>query len=108
MADRQFVETSKTVAERVLVARERAAKRLTGTPWRTNAEIPSSVLHAAYRPSAEAMKPTASCLDSGTLSARGLDRVVRVAWTLADLADKDSPEEEETTAALSFWLGVES
>ncbi|MEV5503237.1 YifB family Mg chelatase-like AAA ATPase [Nonomuraea fuscirosea] len=108
LADRQFVETSETVAERVLVARERAAKRLAGTPWRSNAEIPSSVLHADYRPSAEAMHPMTSCLDSGTLTARGLDRVVRVAWTLADLADKDVPSQDETNAALSFWLGVES
>ncbi|MET9249388.1 YifB family Mg chelatase-like AAA ATPase [Nonomuraea sp. NPDC003709] len=108
LADRQFVETSKTVAKRVLLARERAAKRLTGTPWRTNAEIPSSLLHSDYRPSNEAMKPMTSCLDSGTLTARGLDRVVRVAWTLADLADKDTPEEDETNAALSFWLGVKS
>ncbi|MFI7134216.1 YifB family Mg chelatase-like AAA ATPase [Nonomuraea sp. NPDC050153] len=108
LADRQFVETSKTVAERVLIARERAAKRLVGTPWRTNAEIPSSLLHSDYRPSNDAMKPTTSCLDSGTLTARGLDRVVRVAWTLADLANKDTPEQDETNAALSFWLGVKS
>jgi len=106
LADRQFVESSKTVAERVLAARERAADRLAETPWRTNAEIPSSVLHADYRPSDAAMKPMTSCLDSGSLTARGLDRAVRVAWTLADLAGKDRPEEDETTAALSFWLGV--
>ncbi|WP_188190794.1 YifB family Mg chelatase-like AAA ATPase [Nonomuraea sp. SYSU D8015] len=108
MADRQFTESSATVAERVLAARERAAKRLAGTPWRTNAEIPSSFLHSDYRPSPEAMKPMTSCLDSGTLTARGLDRAVRVSWTLADLADKDRPEEDETTAALHFWLGVTS
>ncbi|MFC4013048.1 YifB family Mg chelatase-like AAA ATPase [Nonomuraea purpurea] len=108
LADRQFVETSKTVAERVLVARERAAKRLAGTLWRTNAEIPSSVLHADYRPSETAMRPMTSCLDSGTLTARGLDRVVRVAWTLADLANKDAPDQDDTNAALSFWLGVNS
>ncbi|PZG18647.1 YifB family Mg chelatase-like AAA ATPase [Nonomuraea aridisoli] len=108
LADRQFVETSKTVAERVLVARERAAKRLAGTPWRLNAEIPSAALHADYRPPPAAMRPMTSCLDSGTLTARGLDRVVRVAWTLADLAGKDSPGEDETNAALSFWLGVRS
>ncbi|MEV0378879.1 YifB family Mg chelatase-like AAA ATPase [Nonomuraea sp. NPDC050643] len=108
LADRQFVETSKTVAERVLIARERAAKRLAGTPWRTNAEIPASVLNTDYRPSSAAMQPMTSCLDSGTLTARGLDRVVRVAWTLADLANKDSPEQDETNAALSFWLGVKS
>jgi magnesium chelatase family protein len=108
MADRQFTEPSATVAQRVLCARERAAKRLAGTPWRTNAEIPSSVLHSDYRPSPEAMKPMTSCLDSGTLTARGLDRVVRVSWTLADLADKDRPEADETTAALHSWLGVTS
>ncbi|MFG2073503.1 YifB family Mg chelatase-like AAA ATPase [Nonomuraea maritima] len=106
LADRQFVETSETVAERVLLARDRAAKRLAGTPWRLNAEIPSAVLHSDYRPPAAAMQPMTSCLDSGTLTARGLDRVVRVAWTLADLAGKDSPGQEETHTALGFWLGV--
>ncbi|MEV0617881.1 YifB family Mg chelatase-like AAA ATPase [Nonomuraea sp. NPDC050404] len=106
LADRQFVETSKTVAERVLMARERAAKRLAGTQWRSNAEIPSSVLHSDYRPSAEAMRPMTACLDSGALTARGLDRAVRVAWTLADLSDKDAPGQDETNTALSFWLGV--
>lgn len=106
MADRQFVETSGTVAERVLLARQRAAVRFEGTPWRTNAEIPSSALHARYRPSEAAMKPITTCLDSGTLSARGLDRVVRVAWTLADLAGKDRPDETETSAALALWLGM--
>ncbi|TYB67279.1 YifB family Mg chelatase-like AAA ATPase [Nonomuraea sp. PA05] len=106
LADRQFVETSATVAERVLVARERAAKRLAGTQWRSNAEIPSSVLHADFRPPDEAMQPMTACLDTGSLTARGLDRVVRVAWTLADLADKDTPGQDETNAALGFWLGV--
>ncbi|NUW46705.1 YifB family Mg chelatase-like AAA ATPase [Nonomuraea rhodomycinica] len=108
MADRQFVESSKTVATRVIAARERAAARLSGTPWRTNAEIPSSALHADYRPSDEAMKQVSSCLDSGTLSARGLDRVVRVAWTLADLAGKPKPGPDETGTALALWMGLNS
>ncbi|MFB9468174.1 YifB family Mg chelatase-like AAA ATPase [Nonomuraea salmonea] len=108
LADRQFVEDSKTVAERVLAARERAAARLAGTQWRSNAEIPSAVLHADFRPSAEAMRPMTACLDSGTLTARGLDRVVRVAWTLADLAAKDAPGQDETNTALGFWLGTHS
>ncbi|MFB4293960.1 YifB family Mg chelatase-like AAA ATPase [Nonomuraea sp. ATR24] len=106
LADRQFVESSRTVAQRVLLARERAAKRFADTPWRTNAEIPSSSLHADYRPADAAMRPITSCLDSGTLSARGLDRVIRVAWTLADLAGKDRPDEDETSAALALWLGL--
>lgn len=106
LADRKFAESSAVVAERVRLARERCAKRLSGTPWRCNAEIPSSALHGRFRPSAAAMKPLTACLDSGALSARGLDRIVRVAWTLADLAGKNEPEAEETSAALAMWLGA--
>ncbi|GGO70618.1 YifB family Mg chelatase-like AAA ATPase [Nonomuraea cavernae] len=106
MADRQFVESSETVALRVLMARERAAKRLSATPWRTNAEIPSAALHADLRPSTQAMRPLTACLDSGALSARGLDRVLRVAWTLADLAGHDQPRQDETSTALALWLGT--
>ena len=42
------------------------------------------------------------------ISARGLDRVLRVAWTLADLADKQRPGplRSETCSALGLWLGV--
>ncbi|PZG22460.1 Mg chelatase-like protein [Spongiactinospora gelatinilytica] len=106
MADRRFAEPSGVVRERVLQARERAAKRLGGTPWRTNSEIPASALHGDLRPPEEAMRPLTACIDNGSLSARGLDRVTRVAWTLADLAGKEHPGAEETSAALALWLGV--
>jgi magnesium chelatase family protein len=105
LADRRFIESSKVVAERVLLARERAAKRLAGTPWRCNAEIPTSVLHGEYRPPEGAMASLDRCLDTGELSARGLDRTLRVAWTLADLAGKDRPGVQETDSALGMWLG---
>ncbi|MGW5266723.1 YifB family Mg chelatase-like AAA ATPase [Microbispora sp. NPDC004025] len=107
LADRHFVETSATVAERVRLARERAARRLSGTPWRTNAEVSSSALHRDLRLPDAAMAPLHRGLDVGTLSARGLDRVLRVSWTLADLAGKDRPGQTETSAALALWLGVD-
>ncbi|GAB3150011.1 YifB family Mg chelatase-like AAA ATPase [Microbispora hainanensis] len=107
LADRHFVETSATVAERVRLARERAAKRLAGTPWRTNAEVSSSALHRDFRLSGAAMAPLHRGLDVGTLSARGLDRVLRISWTLADLSCKDRPDQAETSAALALWLGVD-
>ncbi|MFI9553559.1 YifB family Mg chelatase-like AAA ATPase [Nonomuraea endophytica] len=106
MADRHFVESSEVVAARVKAARDRAAKRLSGTPWRTNAEVPSPALHTDFRPTNDAMKPLSVSLDTGTLSTRGLDRIIRVAWTLADLAGKDRPEVEEVSTALALWLGV--
>ncbi|MFF0573410.1 YifB family Mg chelatase-like AAA ATPase [Streptosporangium saharense] len=105
LADRRFIEPSRVVAERVLAAREQAAKRFSGTPWRCNAEVSAQALHTDYRPAAKAMTPLLRCLDSGELSARGLDRTLRVAWTLADLAGKSAPEVTETNAALGLWLG---
>ncbi|WP_406318041.1 YifB family Mg chelatase-like AAA ATPase [Streptosporangium sp. NBC_01639] len=107
LADRRFIEPSRVVAERVLIARERAARRFEGRPWRCNAEMPTRALHADHRPSPKAMSPLLRCLDSGELSARGLDRVIRVAWTLADLGGRDRPGVEETNAALGLWLGEE-
>ncbi|MGS2648145.1 ATP-binding protein [Streptosporangium sp. LJ11] len=107
LADRRFIESSGVVAERVLLARERAAKRFANTPWRCNAEVPARALHTEYRPPPAAMSPLLGHLDSGRLSARGLDRIIKLAWTLADLAGKERPELHETNSALGLWLGEE-
>ncbi|GAA3834942.1 YifB family Mg chelatase-like AAA ATPase [Sphaerisporangium flaviroseum] len=107
LSDRQFIEPSAVVAERVSLARERTLKRLVGRPWRCNAEIPTAVLHGEFRLCPSAMSPLYRCLDTGELSARGLDRVIRVSWTLADLIGKDAPEVTETNTALGLWLGAE-
>jgi magnesium chelatase family protein len=48
------------------------------------------------------MDPLRSALDRGLLSIRGLDRTLRVAWSLADLAGRNSPGLNEVAAALSF------
>ena len=53
------------------------------------------------------MSPLYRCLDTGELSARGLDRVMRVSWTLADLIGKQRPDTAETNTALGLWLGSE-
>lgn len=107
LADRRFIEPSRVVAERVLAARRRAAARFAGKPWRHNAEIPARALHTDYRPEPAAMSPLLRCLDSGELSARGLDRVLRVAWSLTDLKGEKAPGVTETNAALGLWLGEE-
>jgi magnesium chelatase family protein len=44
-------------------------------------------------------------LDRGTLSTRGLDRVLRLAWTLADLAGRDAPGPDEVVEAESLRRG---
>jgi magnesium chelatase family protein len=106
--DRHFAESSPVVAARVAAARERAAARLNDTPWRLNAEIPGSELRRAFPPSPRSLAPLERAMDLGQISARGVDRVIRVAWTLADLAGIARPTVSETSYALGLWLGAGS
>jgi magnesium chelatase family protein len=104
-AERMFVESSEVVAARVAEARDRAAHRLAGTPWRANCEVPGRELRQRFSPPRCALPPVEEALDNGTLSARGLDRVLRVAWTLADLAGVDQPRISEVREAISYRQG---
>jgi magnesium chelatase family protein len=93
-------EGTAVVAERVAGARERMAARLSGTPWRVNAEVPGHVLRRLWRLPWEVVGEAERLLDRGVLTARGVDRVVRVAWTLADLAGRDQPDAGDVRVAL--------
>ena len=106
LSDRHFAESSPVVAARVAAARERAAARLKNTPWRLNAEIPGSELRRAFPPSSGSLVPLERAMDLGQISARGVDRVIRVAWTLADIAGIARPTVSETSYALALWLGA--
>ncbi|MFG2910668.1 YifB family Mg chelatase-like AAA ATPase [Kitasatospora sp. NPDC048286] len=100
-------ETTETVAARVLAARERAAARLASTPWRTNAEVPGHELRTRWQLAGGALNDAARQLERGLLTARGLDRVLRVAWTVADLAGRDRPDQRDVRSALVLRTGVE-
>jgi magnesium chelatase family protein len=104
--DRKFAEPSTVVAGRVAAARERAAARLAGTPWRLNAEIPGAELRRSFPPGPGALAGLDRAMELGQVSARGADKIVRVAWSLADLAGKPRPRSEEVNTAIGLWLGV--
>ena len=106
LSDRAFTEASALVAERVRQARSRAAARLAGTPWRLNAEIPGSELRRRFAPAASALAPLERAMDLGRISARGADRVIRLSWTLADLAGTGWPGTGEVAYALGLWSGT--
>ncbi|WLW51913.1 YifB family Mg chelatase-like AAA ATPase [Streptomyces sp. YU58] len=99
-------ESTATVADRVREARARAADRLTGTPWRTNSEIPGRELRSRWHPASGAMDEAERNLERGVLTARGLDRVLRVAWTVADLVGHDRPDATDVALALQLRTGV--
>jgi magnesium chelatase family protein len=106
LSDRTFAESSRTVALRVIEARERAAHRLLGTPWILNAEIPGSELRRTWPPTPGSLAAVERSLERGLISARGVVKVVRVAWTLADLAGRPRPTRDDCDTALGLWLGV--
>ena len=95
-------ESTAVVRARVAAAREAAAQRWRVVGVRTNAEVPGPVLRRSFRLSREAMAPLRSALDNGAVSVRGADRSLRVAWSLADLSGRDSPNREDVATALSF------
>ncbi|MFF8534761.1 YifB family Mg chelatase-like AAA ATPase [Streptomyces sp. SAS_267] len=99
-------ESTKTVADRVLAGRERAAERLKGTPWRTNSEVPGRELRGRWQALAGAMDEAERGLERGLLTARGLDRVLRVAWTVADLSGHDRPDAGDVALALQLRTGI--
>ncbi|TPW72351.1 YifB family Mg chelatase-like AAA ATPase [Schumannella sp. 10F1B-5-1] len=87
--------------EAVLAARERARQRLRGTPWRRNVELPGTWLRSsAGAPSPGSTDPLERALERGVLSMRGFDRVLRVAWTIADLDGVDRPGRDQIGRAL--------
>ncbi|WP_320777671.1 YifB family Mg chelatase-like AAA ATPase [Streptomyces sp. CRN 30] len=99
-------ESTAVVADRVRAARERAASRLAGTPWRTNSELPGRELRSRWHAAPGAMDEAERGLERGVLTARGLDRVLRVAWTVADLLGHDRPGAVDVALALQLRTGV--
>jgi len=76
---------SPAVRARVAEARRRQAER-GHRSYRTNAEIPDSLLDAAVDPTAEARALLGRAVERLGLSARAARRTLRVARTIADLA----------------------
>ena len=95
-------EPSADVAARVAHARRRAAERYASTPWRTNGEVPPVELLRRWPLPTSVTEQALAALDDGRLTARGFGRVVRTAWTLADLQDAGRPGPEHIGHALDF------
>ncbi|ORV10394.1 YifB family Mg chelatase-like AAA ATPase [Mycobacterium celatum] len=95
-------ESTAQVRARVAAARAAAAERWRAHGFHTNAEVSGPLLRRKFRLGNAVMEPLRAALDRGLLSIRGMDRTLRVAWTLADLAGRTSPGLDEVAAALSF------
>lgn len=97
-------ESTATVAQRVRSARDRQARRLAGTGWSTNSAVRGSYLRN-HLPLPDGLEHLDRAVSRGQLSARGVDRVLRLAWTVADLGGRDRPSTQDLMTALSMRRG---
>ncbi|MFC0006104.1 YifB family Mg chelatase-like AAA ATPase [Micromonospora siamensis] len=99
-------ESSALVAARVAAARAAAAERWATVGRRLNADIPGPLLRQLpWRLPARDTAELRGRLDSGSLSARGFDRIIRLAWTVADLDGRNRPGREDVREAIGLRTG---
>ncbi|MBZ0231484.1 MAG: YifB family Mg chelatase-like AAA ATPase [Deltaproteobacteria bacterium] len=96
-------ESSATVRARIVSARERQLARLAPHGCRTNAEMTPAVTRATCVLSAEAEASLATIVErTAGLSARSIDRIIKVARTHADLDGRDLISKEDVGCAAGF------
>jgi magnesium chelatase family protein len=95
-------EDTATVARRVLDARERQLERLGAYGLENNAHVPGRVLRGELRLPPAVTRILDHSLERGVLTARGYDRVLRLAWTLADLGHRERPDLNDIGQALGL------
>ncbi len=98
-------EPSEKIRERVNAAREFADERLKSGGDKTgilNSRMTVNMLHRYCKPNAEASELMRQAFDSLGLSARGHDRVLRVARTIADLDLSEVIGPEHIAEAIAY------
>lgn len=95
-------ESSAKIRERVIAARAAQRERLAPFGLHTNAETNGKILRGALKLDQQLLLPLTRALDRGTITARGFDRVLRTAWSIADLEGTTSPTSEHLDLAMYF------
>jgi magnesium chelatase family protein len=105
LASQELGESSADIRSRVIAARNLAAIRFKDERWSLNAEIPARALRRDYSPAREAMNFLHDELDQERITARGLHKVIRLSWTLADMAGRKQPGLREVQSAFQLRDG---
>ena len=100
-------ESSQQIRNRVIAARAIAANRFKHEKWRLNSEIPPRALRQQYQPIRAAMNFLHDELDKEKITARGLHKIIRTSWTIADLNGVDRPTLTEVTESYRLREGIE-
>ena len=96
-------ESSAAIRERVVQARERQGARLLGYGIHCNAEMSSAMMRATCRLDALAENMLAELVEQReSLTARSIDRMIKVARTIADLAGAEEIDALHLVEAAQF------
>lgn len=99
--------TSGQAQAQVVVARQAAGERLASGGWQLNAQVSGAYLRSTLRLGKAVTAPLDKALERGLITMRGYDRVLRVAWTLADLDGTTSPGVHHITRGLFLRKGIQ-
>jgi magnesium chelatase family protein len=97
-------EPTAVVRERVCAARRLQQARFSGRTVRTNANLRSGIVSTFCSPDAPGRALLNSAVERLGLSARGYDRVLKVARTIADLAGSETVGRDHVAEALQYRL----
>lgn len=102
ISSKQCSESSGDVRARVEAARERQLHRYTGSSVTCNADLPAALLDQVCELEAPAQNLLRTAFERLGLSARGYDRIRKVARTIADLDGADKISASHISQAIQF------
>ncbi len=102
LSETEFSEPSEKIRERVMMAREIMAKRYEGTGITANGELTPAMIRKYCVLDDDAQLVMKNAFERMGLSARGYDRILRVARTVADMHASDNIKKEHVAQAVQF------
>jgi magnesium chelatase family protein len=102
MEDSMLPESSYSIRERVLRAKQKQWERFKESAIRSNAQIPERDLHFYCKVEEHARKYLAKIMNQYSMTARSYGRILKVARTIADLANKNLIEMSHVAEAVHF------
>lgn len=103
MASNVLSESSASIRERVVKAREIQQRRFAGEKGiHCNAQMTSRLIRQYATPDAEGLEHLKHAMTRLSMSARAYDRILKVARTIADLAGEERVQSKHLQEALSY------
>src|SRR5207245_1371444 len=102
LADKRNVENSATVRTRVQAARERQLQRFNSTRLTCNTEMGPSEVHEFCKTDASGERLLKAAMQQFHLSARAYHRVLKLARTIADLAESEVIAANHVAEAIQY------